>query len=123
MQGNGDGENDVLYLKTKNISSSCIQSLSFEIYDRWGNTVFKCTDLANGWDGKRGSAGFISPSGKPYETDVFVYRLKATFTNNTSVNKKGNIIIAAVLIQIIEPGIEYFTIFINPGFGRRHRFP
>src|SRR5207253_101782 len=78
---NGDGENDVLYVKTRN--NNCIRSMIFEIYDRWGNRVFESKDILIGWNGKR--------NGKEYDPDVFVYNLKATLTNRTSLYKKGNV--------------------------------
>lgn len=78
---NNDGQNEILYLKTLN--SNCIQTMLFEIYDRWGTRVFESTNVANGWDGKM--------QGKENNTAVFVYRLQVTFTDKTTINKKGNI--------------------------------
>jgi len=78
---NADNQNDYLYIKTKD--DNCILSMSFEIFDRWGNKVFESTDIKEGWDGKY--------KGKPLTPDVFVYRLQATFSDESSLNKKGNI--------------------------------
>jgi len=78
---NNDTHNDILYVKINN--SSCIQSISFEIFDRWGNMVFESTDLNNGWDGKYKE--------KEVDNAVFVYELQATLTDRTIISKKGNI--------------------------------
>jgi len=78
---NGDGENDVFFLMAQ--SSECIQSMIFDIYDRWGNKIFEATNLSSGWEGKY--------KGKEMDASVFVYSLQATLINGTSVSKKGNI--------------------------------
>jgi len=78
---NGDGQNDVLYIETKNIN--CIEYMSFNIYDRWGNKVFDTTDITVSWDGKY--------KNRQLDPAVFVYWLQATFTDGTSINKKGNV--------------------------------
>lgn len=77
---NGDGQNDVLYVK-----GFCIQTFSLEIYDRWGNKVFETTDITRGWNGS------YQNSGKELNTDVFVYSLQAILMDGTSIAKKGNI--------------------------------
>ena len=46
----------------------------FSIYDRWGNCVFKTTDISKGWDGKY--------KGKPYNTGVFAYVITGTSNGN-----------------------------------------
>ena len=76
---NGDGYNDVLYVK-----SVCITSLtSFAIYDRWGEKVFETTDITKGWDGKLGNTELLP--------QVFVYFIEASGTNDEPISKKGNI--------------------------------
>jgi gliding motility-associated-like protein len=78
---NGDGENDVLYVK----APPCFTSVDFKIYDRWGNVVFETNDLNIGWDGKY--------HGMPMNTGTYVYYLSG-MSNGTPaqvVSKKGNI--------------------------------
>ena len=76
---NGDLFNDVLYLK-----SVCIKTLiSFAIYDRWGEKVFETSDITKGWDGKLGNTEM--------STQVFVYLIKGTGTNDEEITKKGNV--------------------------------
>jgi gliding motility-associated-like protein len=75
---NGDGNNDVLYVRGK-----CVKSMSFMVFNRWGEKVFESTDPDNGWDG--------SFRGKALDTGVFVYVLKAEYYNGVIINQKGNI--------------------------------
>ena len=75
---NGDGNNDEL-----KVFGNCIKSLTFEIYDRWGEKVFESKDAQQGWDGNY--------KGKPMNTGIFVCHLKATLTTNDEVERKGNV--------------------------------
>jgi len=78
---NGDLINDVLYIKTEN--NNCIQSMVFNIFDRWGNKVFSSIDPAVGWNGYFNN--------KLMDLAVFVYSLQATLIDGSSINKKGNV--------------------------------
>ena len=75
---NGDGQNDVLYVKGKGILY-----ITFIIYDRWGEKVFETTDISKGWDGQY--KGHILNNGS------FVYYLKALLNNNKIIENKGTI--------------------------------
>ena len=75
---NGDGRNDILYVDSKGI-----KSLLFIIYGRWGEKVFESNDVNTGWDG--------TFRGKPMNPAVFVYYLKASFTNGREIIKQGNV--------------------------------
>jgi len=77
---NGDEQNDILYV---GIPVACMRGMIFKIYDRWGNTVFESYDPTVGWDGKY--------KGKELDDAVFVYYLRASLTDGTSINKKGNV--------------------------------
>jgi gliding motility-associated-like protein len=44
---NGDGKNDVFEIKNPN----CCEYISIEIYNRWGNMIFKDPNYQNNWDG------------------------------------------------------------------------
>jgi gliding motility-associated-like protein len=75
---NGDGQNDVLYVR-----GNCIQYLTLQVYNRWGEKVFETSDPALGWDGTwRGVA---------CEAAVFTYMLNATLLDGTEISKKGNV--------------------------------
>ncbi|MFH1320704.1 MAG: gliding motility-associated C-terminal domain-containing protein [Bacteroidota bacterium] len=75
---NGDGSNDMLYVRGKKI-----ESINFAIYDRWGEKVFETTDINNGWDGNF--------RGKPMNPAVFVYYVTGNFTNGDVINEKGHV--------------------------------
>ncbi len=75
---NGDGNNDIIYVHGKNIST-----LSFYVYDQWGQLLFTSTDVNKGWDGY--FKGSLMPVG------VYVYYLKATMNNGAQLTKKGTI--------------------------------
>ena len=75
---NGDGNNDVLYVRGKGI-----EAMTFSIYNRWGNKVFETTDMAQGWDG--------TYKGKEQNTGVFVYVIEGTFLNNKTFKESGDV--------------------------------
>jgi len=75
---NGDGQNDILYVK-----SAGLNSLSFIIFDRWGQRVFSTSDVTVGWDG--------TFKGKAQEMDVYVYYLQATLADGTPIEQRGKI--------------------------------
>ncbi len=75
---NGDGQNDVLYVR-----GDCIKSMNFEIFDRWGNKVFETTDKYTGWNGEY--------RGQAMNTGSYVYYINATNYDGTTFIKKGNV--------------------------------
>lgn len=75
---NGDGSNDVLFVRGLNIAS-----LDFHVFDRWGETVFRTTDQKQGWDGDY--------KGKPVDPAVFVYWLKVGCKDGQEFFTKGNV--------------------------------
>jgi len=75
---NGDGNNDVLYVR-----GSGVNTLQFMIYDRWGEKVFETSNMETGWDG--------TYKGKDLNSAVFVYLLEATMLGGSILEKKGNI--------------------------------
>lgn len=77
---NGDHENDLLYIYTQN---NCIQTMIFEIYDRWSNRIFLSVDPHAGWDGKY--------MGHECGDAVFLYSLRATLSDGTIIKKVGNV--------------------------------
>jgi gliding motility-associated-like protein len=74
---NGDGQNDKLYVRGRNISS-----LHLIIYNRWGRRVFETSEIEIGWDGKH--------KGKFVEPGVYGYVLKAV-VNNRHIKRGGSI--------------------------------
>ncbi|UKN00762.1 gliding motility-associated C-terminal domain-containing protein [Paracrocinitomix mangrovi] len=75
---NADSNNDVLYVK-----GSGITSMTFVIYNRYGQKVFESTDQSQGWDG--------TYKDKPENPGVFVWYLEYTLSDGTSDIKKGNV--------------------------------
>ena len=75
---NGDGNNDVLYVR-----GGAIVTMELRIYNRWGELVFETHRQDIGWDG--------TYKGEPQEMDAYAYILNATFIDGTSMQKQGNI--------------------------------
>ncbi len=75
---NNDGANDVLYVR-----GICLESLTFMVFDRWGEKVFETADQKIGWDG--------TYKGEAMNTGVFVYRLEGKTYDGKAFSTKGNI--------------------------------
>jgi len=75
---NGDGNNDVLYVRGNNI-----KTVAFIIYNRGGQQIFQSNRLEVGWDG--------TYKGQLQRMDAYVYYLNVTFDNGTSVQKRGEV--------------------------------
>lgn len=75
---NGDGVNDVVYVKGYGI-----EKMTFRIFNRWGEKLFESTDKSIGWDGRY--------KGVIQEMEVYGYTLSVDFFDGTKAFKKGNI--------------------------------
>lgn len=75
---NGDGKNDVVYVR-----SETVKELGFYVYSQWGQQIFYSANIAQGWDG--------TFKGSPQPVGVYVYHLKATMNNGRELTKKGTI--------------------------------
>lgn len=80
---NGDGVNDVFYIR-----GAAVESANLKVYNRWGEKVFEANNVpANepqyGWDG--------SYKGKPQEIETYAFVLSGTFVDGTTFYKKGNV--------------------------------
>lgn len=75
---NGDGNNDILYVR-----GAAVSSVQFRVYNRWGEMVFETTDMNIGWDG--------TYKGKPQEMEAYAYTLYATFIDGTDARQQGNV--------------------------------
>jgi len=75
---NNDGLNDVFRLQ-----GTVIESLTLEIYDRWGNPVFRTNDINTAWDGQF--------EGRSLASDVFGYMLVINCFGGEDIVKKGSI--------------------------------
>lgn len=75
---NGDGSNDILYVR-----GAAIERMEFKLFNRWGEMVFESNSLTKGWDG--------SFRGKPQDMDAYAYILDVTFINGETLRKTGNV--------------------------------
>ena len=75
---NGDGFNDVLYVR-----GSAITSMYFAVYNRWGEQVFETNDQSIGWDGVF--------EGETVSTDVYGYYLRVTCIAGDTYETQGNV--------------------------------
>lgn len=75
---NGDNENDILYVRGKNV-----EKMLLKIYDRWGELVFETDKQSIGWDG--------TFKGELVDPAVFVYYLEVTCVDDQEYFKKGNV--------------------------------
>jgi len=75
---NGDGINDVLYVRSK-----IIDEMELLIYNRWGEEIFRTTDQNMGWDG--------TYKGKRLSPDVFAYTLRVLCINQDEFSSRGNV--------------------------------
>ena len=78
---NGDGVNDLFFLKASNLSS-----INAVIFDRWGHKVFDVTSEKGNveWDGK-------NQYGKEVAEGTYFYLIKAIGKDNQSYDYKGTI--------------------------------
>lgn len=77
---NGDGNNDVFYVR-----GHYIDEVEIFVFDRWGNEVFQSNDINIGWDGYY--------KGKLSSPDVFGYVAKIKCLGGEEVVLKGNVTI------------------------------
>jgi len=75
---NGDGENDVLYLR-----SLIVEDVLFRVYNRWGELVYETNTMHSGWDG--------TFRGKLLDPDVYDYYLEGHCIDGQEFLIKGNI--------------------------------
>ncbi len=79
----GDGVNDVFLPVTIDVD---LNEHLFEVYDRWGQLVFRSTAVGEGWDGRHMGGGEILPQG------VYVWRLTALpLHTSDKVERQGTV--------------------------------
>lgn len=77
---NGDGDNDILYVR-----GAAIELMDLKIYNRWGQVVFHSTSQRDGWDG--------TFNGQPQPIEAYGFVLNVTFIDGSTKLLKGNITI------------------------------
>jgi gliding motility-associated-like protein len=75
---NGDGKNDVLFVR-----GTSIRSMRFLVYNQWGEKVFESNSPTIGWNGAFG--------GKQQPVGVYMYVLRAEMLDGAIINKKGSV--------------------------------
>jgi gliding motility-associated-like protein len=75
---NGDGTNDVLYVR-----GAAIETVNFKVFNRWGELVFETNDMKRGWDGNF--------KGKQQEMDSYAWVLDVMFIDESTVHRTGNV--------------------------------
>ncbi len=75
---NGDGKNDILFVK-----GTTIKSMQLLIFNQWGEKIFESVKQEQGWDGSVG--------GKAQPVGVYVYILKVGHNNGKTQQLKGSI--------------------------------
>lgn len=75
---NGDGINDFFRMEQK-----MLRSIEIEIFDRWGNMVFRSNDLGFRWDGSLG--------GQPLPEGTYVFHLKGFARDGQAVERTGSL--------------------------------
>ena len=76
--GISDGYNDVFYPFTEGVTE-----IEIQIYNRWGEAIFRSTQIGIGWDGYY--------HGKMCQADTYVYKIKAKFLSGDIKTKMGDV--------------------------------
>lgn len=75
---NGDNSNDLWFIK-----GDCLEAISCNIFNRWGNLIKSYDDINGNWNGK---------TDEDIVTDgVYFYKLKVTFSDGEIKDYQGNI--------------------------------
>lgn len=75
---NNDGMND--FFKAE---GTCLTKFKMEIFNRWGQLIFECSDINNFWNGT-----FLDLNSP---IDIYVYKVYAEGFNETYINKYGHV--------------------------------
>jgi gliding motility-associated-like protein len=76
---NGDGTNDVFFIKTKGI-----KDISLEIFNRWGQKLYTFAGSNASWDG-------VSTQGEEVPDGTYFFFVKATGRNEKVIEKQGSL--------------------------------
>lgn len=69
--------------ETLKVYGYCLETMTFQVFNRWGQKVFETTDQKVGWDG--------TFNGEALNTGVFVYRLEGKGYDGKAYSMKGNV--------------------------------
>jgi gliding motility-associated-like protein len=74
--GSGPAQNETLC-----IEGNCIRELVYEVYNRWGQQIFRTESTNSCWDG--------SFNGKPVDAGAYVYKVQYILNDGTSEEESG----------------------------------
>ncbi len=77
---NEDGKNDIFLAYGNEI-----KGFTMDVFDRWGNLIFKSDNINNGWDGRASDGSDIA------QQDVYVYRISVIDFEGKSHRIMGNV--------------------------------
>jgi gliding motility-associated-like protein len=84
---NGDGVNDMLYVR-----GAAIVEIDLKIFNRWGELVFEATKMENDSEGNLRSEGWDGTfRGKEQEMDAYAFVLHAVFIDGSTHDEQGNV--------------------------------
>lgn len=69
--------------ETLKVYGYCLETLTFQVFNRWGQKVWETTEQNIGWDG--------TFNGEPLNSGVFVYRLEGKGYDGKGYSMKGNV--------------------------------
>ena len=78
---NSDGRNDIMLP----VAVGLKQYDYFEVYNRWGQLMYKSTKIGEGWDGKF--------KGEPQDNQTFVWQVQGIDYKGKKIFKKGTVIL------------------------------
>lgn len=76
---NHDNNNDIIYVEGWGIK----ELLEFQVFNRWGESIYKSNNLNEGWDGKF--------KGVDQNSDAYVYKVKVLTWRDEEIVKEGYI--------------------------------
>lgn len=79
---NGDGHNEIFYPLGTEID---ISSFEMYIFDRWGNQIFKSTNINIGWNGN------VNGGNEMAQQDVYVWKIKLKDIMGNSYSNVGHV--------------------------------
>jgi gliding motility-associated-like protein len=69
--------------ETLKVYGFCLETLTFQVYNRWGQKVWETTEQNVGWDG--------TFNGEPLNSGVFMYRVEGKGYDGKGYSMKGNV--------------------------------
>lgn len=82
-------DQDNIENETLKVYGYCLETMTFQVFNRWGQKVWETTDQTKGWDGTFSPDGVST--GDKLNSGVFVYRLEGKDYNGKGYSMKGNV--------------------------------